>query len=1070
MKRFDIAPFGLPNGPAGEVKFEEPRDVDVVEVVFAGVAPRRAKLQYMRKFWPGQRVERVMGHETERPMAVGWMPMDDLFTPPWVDASTIVTRRGKNTLVFSFQPLANELPDSPDVVDYNVTFRRTVAMRVVAGDAAITDIRVFTPSQPARSALRVELHAGKRTAAKTIEISGYNAVIRRVTVGPGTRVTGNGVRVGAGRKASFDLEFDCMVPAHPYAHDDANILFNLGRDAFTISLISLEREGPIWFADAGIYITRADDPETFAQYRARTRGGQTIASQVAALPEQSLAGAMNGQPRPHPAPYAFGCKHARQKFWIEPFGDLELSGVAVLSLGNVWGCFAENVKPGRWVGRDTAKWKNKKHGRFMFDLDRWAAETRHNDPWPVMAYNLQFRRDAVRVRQKCFAVPLEQSILAGEPAPDATLVALMRFRFENTSDRPALAELPVAYSNSAGRTDNRRFEMGSGGRGQTDTLVPLCEREKLTLDGDRVMGEFQGAPVLRMTFETKMAAEAAGDGVRFRKELQPGESCELLVRIPFVTIDSAAEMEALRRLDFDQCYGEMAQYWRAESRKSAQIRTPDSHLNAGYTGHLPMVLMTDIAQLDGSGIVDTLVGVNTYGSHTNESAMIVEDLEQRGLKKEVERRLAAWIRYQGTAGLNGRFTDHEGVLFGTGGLEQGPSYNQHHGWGLWILAMHYLHTGDRDWFTGVTDNVVKAADWIVRQRRETLKALPQSRGWESGFLPAGALEDVEDYFYWLSTNTLTWRGLDSAAAALEKYGHPEAGRYRREANAYKRDLVRGFETARQHSPLIRLRDGRWIPHYPSRLYCRGRDLGWIRETLEGSVYLLISGLYKPESKQAGWILDDYLDTRYLKAPWSYRITDFQTEWFDCGGICPQPALLAGLLPHLDRDEIEVYVWMFFNAWAACYRPEVQAMVEHPSPVLGFSNFATFKTSDQSNAMKWLAYLFVYERDGLLHIGRAIPRAWFAQEQAFSATRLSTPAGIVSVEYRPQLATGKIEAEVELELRAKPERLLLRFRHPEKKPIRTVTINGRVSQAFDATRGDVELSTVGGKICVSVEYL
>ena len=118
--------------------------------------------------------------------------------------------------------------------------------------------------------------------------------------------------------------------------------------------------------------------------------------------------------------------------------------MAVLSLGNVWGCFAEDVKPGKWVGRDTAKWKNKTHGRFMFGLDRWAAEARHNDPWPVMAYNLQFRRDAVRVHQKCFAVPLEQSILAGEPAPDATMVALMRFRFENTSDRPALAELPVA--------------------------------------------------------------------------------------------------------------------------------------------------------------------------------------------------------------------------------------------------------------------------------------------------------------------------------------------------------------------------------------------------------------------------------------------------------------------------------------------------------------------------------------------------------------------------------------------------------------------------------------------------
>ncbi|MEI6149838.1 MAG: hypothetical protein WCS01_12115, partial [bacterium] len=191
---------------------------------------------------------------------------------------------------------------------------------------------------------------------------------------------------------------------------------------------------------------------------------------------------------------------------------------------------------------------------------------------------------------------------------------------------------------------------------------------------------------------------------------------------------------------------------------------------------------------------------------------------------------------------------------------------------------------------------------------------------------------------------------------------------------------------------------------------------------------------------------------------------------DCGGICPQPALLAGLLPHLDRDEIEVYLWMFFNAWAACYRPEVQAFVEHPQPVLGFGNCAPFKTSDQSNVMKWLAYLFVYERAGLLHVGRAIPRAWFAQEQAVSATRLSTPAGIISVEYRPQLAAGKIEADVELELRVKPGRLLLRFRHPEKKPIRSVTINGRVSRAFDARSGDVELTGVSGKLRVVVGFM
>ena len=1068
MKRFDIAPFALPNSPGGEVqfeeaRFEESRDVEAVEVVYAGSAPRLAKLQYMRKVWPHARFELTEDMDQVSPGRFGWQRMDDLFTPVWVDATADASLVGPRTLRFTFKPLRTEIPDFPADELYDVTFRRTVAIRVSSGETPIRIMRVFTRSRLTRSVLRIELHAGRRTASAQIGISGYNAVVRRVIAGPGTRPDGNGVSIEAADRGYFEVEVEHMIPSHRYAHDDGHILFTLAAgDAFTISLTALETEGPIWFAEAGLYITGAGDAETFEQYRARCKGGRTIAAQVSERPEQSLSGAMNGQPKPHPIPYVFGCKHARQKFWLEPCGDIVLNDWMVL----------------RPAVRDTPKWKNEGNARFMFGLDRMAVESRHNEPWPVMAYNLQFRRDDVRVQQKCFAVPLAQSILAGEPAPDDTMVALIRFRFENTGDSPAMAELLVAYGQRVPRTVNRLDELARGGTGasahqQTDALVPLCDREKLTVAGDQLMGEFQGTSILRLVFQTDMDAQPAGDGVRFCKQLQPGERCDLLMRIPYVALesaaDAAAETAALRGLDFERCYGEMAQYWRAESRKGAQIRTPDARLNAAYAGHLPIVLMTDLGYPDGSGIVNTSVGACTYGNYTNESAMIIEELEQRGLAEEVTRRLAVWTRYQGTVGLKGRFTDHDGVYFGAGGLEAGQSYNQHHGWALWALARHYLHTGDGEWFAGVADGVVRAADWIVRQRRETSGDLPHSHGWERGFLPAGALEDVDDYFYWLSTNSLTWRGLNVAAQALAQFGHPEAARFRREADAYRSDLVNGFETARRHSPLIRLRDGRWVPHYPSRLYCRGRDHGWIRETLEGSVYLLISGLYKPESREGGWILDDYLDTRYMNPPFGYRVDDTRTQWFDSGGFSVQPNLLAGLLPHLDRDEIDVYLWMFFNAWAACYREEVQAMVEHPLPVLGFSNSAPFKTSDQSNAMKWLAYMFVYERDGLLHLGRALPRAWFAGEETFGATRLSTPAGVVSIVYHPKPEVHQIEAEAELELRRQPGRLLVRFRHPQNKSIRSVSVDGRPHLAFDAESGDVELIPTSGRIRVLASY-
>jgi hypothetical protein len=1055
-QRFDISPFGFPNSPAGEVRFEDVRDVEIVEVVFDGPAPATARLQYLRKYWPHDGIERLGDMDQQRPSMFGWMRMDDQFTPEWVDAATEASAIDTHTIRFTFKPLRTEIPDFPDAEKYDVTFRRTLAVRITGFDIAPKAVRVFTRSPTVRTALRVALHAGKPTPTDRIEVSGYNAAVRQITAGPGTRVDGAAIRVESTGPSSFGLAVEHMIPAHRYAHDDGHLLFTIGADAFTISLVSLEQEGPIWFADAGIYIARAGDPETFEQYRARTQDDQTIGKIVSARPEQTLAGALNGQPRAHPIPFCFGAKHARQKFWLEPNGDLFLNAWTVI----------------RQPGGDTPRWKNEDNARFFFGLERWAPEGRHNDPWPVMAYNIQCRRGDVRVRQRSFGVPLMQSILVGEPAPDATMVALVRFRFENTGDGPAVAELPLAYGHDVPRAHNRRLELAGDKRTQTDDLIPLCEREPLTLDGDQIVGQFNGAPVLRATFQSDMAVDATGSGVHFRKELQPGERCELLLRIPYVAIESDAELDALRGLEFERCYQEMARYWRAESRKGAQIRTPDAVLNAVYAAHLPIVLMSDFGHPDGSGLVNTSVGTNTYGNFTNEAVMIVEELEQRGLPEEVRRRLGMWVRYQGTLGLHGRFTDHADVFYGVDGLEMGQSYNQHHGWALWYLARHYLHTGDRAWFASVVDSVVRGANWIARQRRETLgdaTALPASRGWERGFLPAGALEDVQDYFYWLSTNSLTWRGLDAAAQALEQFGHAEAARFRAEADAYRADLIRGFETARRHSPLIRLRDGRWIPHYPSRLYCRGRDFGWIREVLEGSVYLLISGLYKPDSREATWILDDYLDTRYMNPPFGYRIDDPQTQWYDCGGFSVQPNLLAGLLPHLDRDEIEIYLWMFFNAWAACYREEVQAMVEHPLPVLGFSNSAPFKTSDQSNATKWLAYMFVYERDGLLHLGRALPRAWFAGDEAFGAQRLSAAAGTVSVEYRPRPAAGRIDAQVELDLRRAPQRMLLRFRHPERRPIRSVEVNGKPHTAFDAHSGDVELPPASGQVLVSVVY-
>ena len=1051
---FDIAPYALPNCEPGEIRFEEPRDIECVEVAFAGKAPADVELQYLRKVWPAERFENPGDLDLRRPGPFGWMRLDDHFNSEWASASVRLERRGPRTVRILFEPLRREIPEFPGAGNYDVTFRRTLGIRVQCAAVAIRSIRVHTRSRLAASKIRVELDAGRTTPSTRIALSGYNAVVRRVSAQAGVRVRGGAVELQRAKRRAFFVDVRHMSPAHRYSHDDGLLSFDLGRDAFTISLAALYREGPIWFAYAGVYVAQAEDPTTFEDYRQRIAGLKTIGQTVTERPEQSLAGARNGQPRPHPIPFCFGCKHARQKFWLEPNGDLDLNAWLVT----------------RQPGADTLRWKNDGNARFLFGLEAWAAESRANDPWPAVAYNIRLRRDDLRLEQRCFAVPLATSILAGEPAPDATMVVLVRFRFQNSGPAPQRAALAVGYADRAARSVNRRAELSGAARWQTDALVPLSRRDQaLTAADGRITSEFGDAPVLRAAYETAMEVSAAGGRVRFECVLAPGEACELVLKIPFVAVDAEDERRALAALSFDRCDAEMRAYWRRECAAGARVRTPDPHLNAVYVAHQPSVKIADLGHPDGSGLVNTSVGTATYGNFTNESCMIVEELIQRGLLDEARRRLGLWVRYQGTVGLTGKFTDKDGVFYGADGLESGIYYCQHHGWALWALCRYYLVTGDAGWFSGVADAVLRGADWIFRQRRTTAGQLPCSRGWETGFLPVGGLEDVGDYFYWLSTNALTWRAADTAARALEAAGHPEAKRVRREADAYRRALRRGFEIARQHSPLIRLRDGTWIPHYPSRLYLRGRDLGWIREVLEGSVYLLLSGLYDARSREGKWILDDFLDTRYMNPPFGYAMEDPETQWYACGGLSVQPNLLAGLLPHLDRDEPEIYLWMFFNAWAACYREEVQAMVEHPLPLLGFSNSAPFKTSDQSNAVKWLVYMFVYEQAGLLHLGRAIPREWMAQEEPVLAERVLTSFGSVSIRYTPRAAADAIEAAVSFEERQSPRRLLVRFRHPAKKAIRAVSVNGRPHKRFDARRGDVDITGMRGEIRIVASY-
>ena len=208
----------------------------------------------------------------------------------------------------------------------------------------------------------------------------------------------------------------------------------------------------------------------------------------------------------------------------------------------------------------------------------------------------------------------------------------------------------------------------------------------------------------------------------------------------------------------------------------------------------------------------------------------------------------------------------------------------------------------------------------------------------------------------------------------------------------------------------------------------------------------------------------------MSPPYGYAIVDQENDWYSRGGFSIQPNLLAGLMPYLDRDEPEVYLWMFFNAWVACYREEINAMVEHPYPELGYANTAHPKTSDEANAVMWLRYMFVYGNHDGLYLGRAIPRAWFAPAHAHRPGERGNPVGRRE-RHSTSLSTRSTRSarRSTLKLTDQAPRTVVRFRHPGNKPIVGVTINGREHKAFDAAKQDVDLTGLDGSLEIVVRF-
>jgi hypothetical protein len=321
--------------------------------------------------------------------------------------------------------------------------------------------------------------------------------------------------------------------------------------------------------------------------------------------------------------------------------------------------------------------------------------------------------------------------------------------------------------------------------------------------------------------------------------------------------------------------------------------------------------------------------------------------------------------------------------------------------------------------------------------------------------------------------------LREAGGALRDIGHPDAERFLKHAAELRRHTLRAFLWTQARSPALPLRNGTWIPHYPSQVHSPGaladffpgEDAGrsWCYDVELGAHQLVPAGVLSPRGREVERMMNHMEDVQFLADGWfDYPAATNRADWFNLGGFSKvQPYYTRNAEIYALRDDVKPFVRSYFNTLASLLNPEVLTFWEH------FHHHGAWdKTHETGYFLQQTRFMLALERDHELVLAPLIPAHWLRDGGVVGAQHLATRFGPVSFRITSHLAQGFITARIEPPRRARPDVLTLRLRHPESRPIRQVLVNGRPHGDVDRVKGEIRLrerAPVQGRWEVRVEY-
>lgn len=801
-----------------------------------------------------------------------------------------------------------------------------------------------------------------------------------------------------------------------WRQDARKLTFQLNPEStrgFSLTIDQLLEQKTFWIPALDIYVSTGAVPASYAEIQKQLApwAGLRVLDQVKKEPEATYAEytakwANMGSPD-YLHPVQEGPGHIVCLTW-----DSAIPKFGIDRGAGVWNDYGNPDQFRLWY-----EFGNLEEGISPY----WKSQTL-SDGLPLVT--TVFEREKVRYEVEQFAYPLKGP--PQERGGDVSMVLMQRIRMTDLSGEDRTLPVTIVHERALPAADDPGFvEERIGDR----VLLEDVAHHNVLL-----AVKPQGATVAWAGVQEQEQKPKRVD-VTLTLDLPAHGTKEFFVALPSPVVDAAGR-DALALLDYDQARARTVDFWSSYLAKGAQFEVPEKAVNELFRANLWHALM--LPRLHSDGHMDLPYSDFAYSQTGTpwpiNQAVYVDYMLYgvRGYNQVAKEELAAI--YRNNQEFSGRVNGFAHWLAYTPGM-------------LYAVAQNFLLSDERSSFEALLPDTYKALDWTMAEIRGASRRPGPTQG-----LVGGELNDLTGEGYWAFNQAYLFAGLELMGKALARYGSPRAQECLKLADEFRAGIDRGFGAASVQSPLVELRDHTWIPYVPSNAAAPGRNyrLWYPSDVDTGATHLLRLKATPAQGLIADSLLNDHEDNLFLHG------------W----GLANEPVYDQQATAYLFRDDVKAAIRTFYSMMAGGFSQGVYEPVEHR---WRWGQYFGPPSTDGAWFELYRNMLVRESDDHTLVLMQAAPREWLQDGKRISVRRAPTWFGDVSYQVQSSAASGSISAAVELHPRQAGTCLLLRIRHPEGKPMRLVSLNGKPWKDFDAQKEWVRIPEAAGKYEVVVRY-